>query len=64
MGFTATEAARELGVTSSQIRNLVAKGKLKARKHGPVWDIDPASVEAYKKAPKAKGGRPRKKDKA
>jgi hypothetical protein len=31
---------------------------LSAKKHSRKWDIDPSSVEAYKSAPKDKGGRP------
>lgn len=61
MGLTSKEAAKELGVTQGHISMLIKRGKLKASKHGPLWDIDPESVKAYKKAPKNKGGRPKKK---
>lgn len=60
MGYTTREVAEILGVSVSFVVSLIHRNKIKARKHGPVWVIDPASVAAYKKAPKAKGGRPRK----
>ncbi|MBX3046986.1 MAG: helix-turn-helix domain-containing protein [Anaerolineales bacterium] len=60
MGLTSVEAAKVLGITPTQVTRLCKLGTIKARKHGPVWDIDPASVEAYKKAPRNKGGRPKK----
>jgi len=60
MGMTTKEAAEYLSVSPWQVANLCRKGKLKATRHGPLWDIDPASVELYKAAPKDKGGRPRK----
>lgn len=62
MGMTTKEAAKILGLKVRQVANLCNKGKLEAKRHGYMWDIDPASVEAYKAAPKDKGGRPRKKE--
>ena len=60
MGMTSKEAARYLGITIHQVVLLIKTGKLSAYKFGRDWVIDPASVEAYKNAPKDKGGRPRK----
>ncbi len=60
MAWTSEEAAEYLGLSKSMVTRLCRDGILKARKHGRDWDIDPASVEAYKVAPKNKGGRPRK----
>jgi len=62
MGLTVKEAAEILGIGEWQVAHLCRSGKLIATRHGPMWDIDPASVEAYRKAPKDKGGRPRKAD--
>ncbi len=60
MAWTTEEAAQYLGLSINMVAKLCRSGILKARKHGRDWDIDPASVEAYKAAPKDKGGRPRK----
>ena len=60
MGMTTREAAQYLQVTTGFISRLCRKGILKARMHGRDWDIDPASVEEYKRLPKSKGGRPKK----
>jgi len=60
MELTAKQVAQELGVSMSFVARLCRNGKLKARKLGRDWFIDPASVEAYKNAPKDKGGRPKK----
>lgn len=60
MGMTTKEAAEHLGVSENYVAILCKRGTLKAKRHGYMWDIDPASVEAYKAAPKDKGGRPRK----
>jgi len=58
MGMTTKEAAEYLGVTSRFVSQLCVEKVLNSKKHGRDWDIDPGSVEAYKKAPKNKGGRP------
>jgi excisionase family DNA binding protein len=63
MGMTTKKAAEYLGCTPAFVISLIHREKLKAYKHGPVWVIDPDSVEDYKNAPKDKGGRPPKKNK-
>ena len=60
MGMTTKEAADYLGVSARFVVSLCKRGLLAAKKHGRDWDIEPPSVEAYKSAPKRKGGRPRK----
>ena len=60
LGMTTVEASEILGVTKGYVARLCQKGKLRAHKVGRDWIVDPESVEAYKNAPKNKGGRPRK----
>lgn len=60
MAWTTKEAAEFLNVTRTTVTRLCKKGIIKSSMHGRDWDIDPESVEAYKLAPKNKGGRPRK----
>lgn len=60
MGMTTREAAEYLGTTVNFITLLCRSGKLKAKKHGRDWDIEPESVKRYAEAPKDKGGRPKK----
>ena len=58
--MTTKEVALYLGVRPGYVARLCKKGVLVATRFGRAWVIDPASVEAYKNAPKDKGGRPRK----
>jgi excisionase family DNA binding protein len=60
MPWTTKQAAEFLNVTPTFVSILCKRGTLKAIMHGRDWDIDPESVQAYKAAPKNKGGRPRK----
>jgi excisionase family DNA binding protein len=41
MLMTAKQAARELGVSDSRVRQLVLAGRLKASRHGRALAIDP-----------------------
>ena len=65
-GITTDEAANILNVGEFQVRQLCRHGKLKARKIGRMWFIDPASVQENASKPrkpgpeKGRGGRPRK----
>jgi hypothetical protein len=53
--MTVTEAQRELCLDHPDVVYRLARaGILKARKVGRVWNIDPASVEARKRAVQAK----------
>lgn len=61
--MTTKEAAEYLGLGKPQVNRLINKGKLKAELQNtpvPYYLIGRESVEAYKLAPKDKGGRPRK----
>ncbi len=42
-----TEAAERYGLTSTYLRQLAIKGRLKARKIGRNWVTTPADVENY-----------------
>jgi excisionase family DNA binding protein len=58
--MTAGEAASYLGVSVQRVDRLGATGRLTRRRVGRFWIYSRASVEAWKRAPKSKGGRPRK----
>lgn len=63
MQLTAKQASKILGLSHRQTVRLIQRGVLKAELQDtpvPYYLIDPASVEAYKQAPKNKGGRPTK----
>jgi excisionase family DNA binding protein len=46
--MTLTEAAALLGVTAATLRQQIARGRLKARKHGRDWSVSPQEVERYR----------------
>ncbi|MBW8012339.1 MAG: helix-turn-helix domain-containing protein [Chloroflexi bacterium] len=61
--MTAREASDYLEVSKRQITRLISRGVLEAAIEAvpvPYYLIDTGSIEAYKTAPKNKGGRPRK----
>lgn len=59
--LTTTQAAELLGVNASRVRQLIIAGKIKATRIGPrMLVIDEAEIEAYRKTPPPKTGRPRK----
>jgi excisionase family DNA binding protein len=57
---SAVEAAAILDVTPQHVAYLCKEGRLPATREGRDWRIPRAAVEAYRDAPKDKGGRPRK----
>lgn len=57
--ITAGEAARIAGVTRQRINELASMGRLGRQIAGRYWVFTRAEVEAYKAAPKSKGGRPK-----
>lgn len=46
--MTLRDAADRLGVTPDNLRGAIARGALKAEKHGRDWWVSPAEVERYR----------------
>jgi excisionase family DNA binding protein len=46
--MTLTEAATSLGVTAATLRQAIARGALRAEKHGRDWWVTAAEVERYR----------------
>lgn len=55
------QVADLLRITRSRVTMLVRTGRIKATLVGKSFVFTPAAVEAFKKAPKRRGGRPKKK---
>lgn len=53
--LTTAQAAAILDVSRRRVSELIALGTLVAEKPGRDWQIDPASVEAYKNSPRRPG---------
>jgi excisionase family DNA binding protein len=47
--MTLKEAAGQLGLTPDTLRQAIARGALKAAKHGRDWWVSAAEVERYKR---------------
>ena len=47
VSVTLKEAAALLGVTPDNLRGAIARGSLKAEKHGRDWWVQPAEVKRY-----------------
>jgi excisionase family DNA binding protein len=45
--LTVTEAAQLIGYHADTVRKLVHAGEIKARKFGPLWQVDRAALLAY-----------------
>lgn len=45
--YTATQAARVLGVTTQCVSNLIKRDRLKADRDGKQWKIPPESIITY-----------------
>ena len=56
--LTVNQAAIELGVTPGRVRTLIASGRLKAEKVGPIYLIKPRDLAAVRER---KPGRPKRK---
>jgi len=52
------EASRKSGFSEIYLRKLCQGGKIKARKFGVTWVIDPASLEQYVKSERKRGRPP------
>jgi len=53
-----TDAARQMNLTPTRVRQFVRQGRLRAQKFGPMWMVSAAAVKSFKPL---KRGRPRKK---
>lgn len=47
--MTLKEAAEQLGTTPDNLRGAIARGALRAAKHGRDWWVEPREVERYRK---------------
>jgi excisionase family DNA binding protein len=47
--MTLTEAGASLGVSPETLRIQIAKGKLRAERHGRDWWVVPSEVERYRR---------------
>ena len=47
--MTLAEAAALLGVDPGTLRVQIHNGKLRAKKHGPIWWVTKAEVERYRR---------------
>lgn len=57
--LSAKQAAAHLGVTRARINQLAEAGRLTRREIGGYFLYLKSEVDAYKAAPKSKGGRPK-----
>ncbi|WAM17511.1 helix-turn-helix domain-containing protein [Rhodococcus sp. JS3073] len=46
--LTATQAAAELGITASGVRDLARRGRVRATKHGSTWTFARHEVDAFR----------------
>jgi excisionase family DNA binding protein len=54
---TVTEAAAKLGLKPRTLQEQIARGRIKATRHGPIWWITEAEVERYRRESLGKPGR-------
>jgi excisionase family DNA binding protein len=59
--LTLTQAAEQLGVTSSNLRQALARGRLHAERIGPIWVVSQDEVDRYRRDSLGQAGWPRKK---
>jgi excisionase family DNA binding protein len=55
---TVTDAAVSLGLSRRTVVNQVRAGRIRARKHGPIYWISPGEVERYRRESLGRKGRP------
>ena len=54
---TVTEAAQALGLSPRTLQEQIARGRIKAVRHGPIWWITEAEVDRYRRESLGKPGR-------
>lgn len=47
--MTLDEAAAEVGISKQYIWRMVKMGKIKAKRHGVMWDVSKASLARFKR---------------
>lgn len=57
--ITTAAAAQILGVTAQRVRDLARTGIIAGEKTGRDWQVDLASVEAYRARPETRGRKKR-----
>ncbi len=57
--MTSGEAAKHLGVSVRRVNELAETGKIERQRVGTFWLYHKSSLDAWKQAPKSKGGRPK-----
>ncbi len=57
--MTSGDAAKHLGVSVRRVNELAELGKIERRRVGTFWLYNKASLDAWKAAPKSRGGRPK-----
>lgn len=58
--LTLAEAAERLGVTAGSLRVQIGRGRLRAKKVGPVWTVSEKEVERYRADSLGRPGRKQK----
>ncbi|MFC1848364.1 helix-turn-helix domain-containing protein [Chloroflexota bacterium] len=56
--ITIQEASERYKLSISYIRRLIGQGRLRGRKMGRTWILDPASIDDFLAIPRPKTGRP------
>jgi excisionase family DNA binding protein len=57
--MTVAEAAREIGISPSAVRQAIAAKKIRAKKFGGTHMVNRHSAEVYKKTSRRRGPKPR-----
>lgn len=56
--ITVKEAIRRYKLSGTYFRRLLREGKIRGKKLGITWVIDPASIDSFLDKPRLKTGRP------
>jgi excisionase family DNA binding protein len=58
--LTVPQVAEVLGVHRSRVTVLIREGRIQAERFGKAYMVRRSALDTFKKAPKRRGGRPRK----
>lgn len=56
--ITIEEASKIYNLSGSYLRRLIRQERIRGRKLGTTWVLDPASIDSFLKTPRPKTGRP------